>query len=193
MDRELFKRRLRMVRLLASGNSLHVVVETLSREFNCAAKVLYTDYERMGSWAPVVEQDKQLAAIIRGRLDLLCREAMDLMMAGGENSQLSVKEKLAKVGAINAVLKITMEQARLAQELGIIECKPLEVQETVVSGAATPFEADPILRQAIINSIEQQRAEKQAAQEALEKKKETAGQQQAAGAKPDQATSQANA
>ena len=41
---ELFRRRQRMLRLLAIGNGLKVVVETISKEFNVPKKTIYSDH-----------------------------------------------------------------------------------------------------------------------------------------------------
>ena len=128
----LFRRRLRMARLLAMNTSLHVVVETLSKEFDVSPAAIYKDHANMHVWSHVIEQDKQLTAIFRARLGLLSREALGLAMEGKENNQkpLTVKDKFVKIGAINSALKVTDREISLAQELGLIERKPLEVEST---------------------------------------------------------------
>lgn len=120
-----------MVRLIAVGNSLSAVVQTLASEFKCSERAIYKDYEQMATWAHAIEQDKQLTTILRARLDYLNREAMGLLSDGGDGRQLSVKEKFVKIGALNTALKITIEQIKLGQELGLIERKPevIEVKE----------------------------------------------------------------
>lgn len=128
----MFKRRQRMVRLIAVGNSLSAVVQTLASEFKCSQKAIYKDYEKMDTWAHSIEQDKQLTTVLRARLDYLNREALGLLSDCGDGRQLSVKEKFVKIGALNTALKITIEQIKLGQELGFIERKPevIEVKET---------------------------------------------------------------
>ena len=55
-----------------------------------------------------------------------------LAMEGKESNQkpLTVKDKFVKIGAINSALKVTDREISLAQELGLIERKPLEVEST---------------------------------------------------------------
>lgn len=127
MNETLFRRRLRMARLLAMHTSLHVVVETLSKEFGVTPRAIYKDHECMHVWSHAIEQDKQLTAIFRARLGLLSREALAMAM---ENKGQNVKDKFVKIGAINSALKVTDREISLAQELGLIERKPLEVEST---------------------------------------------------------------
>jgi predicted nucleic acid-binding protein len=152
----LFRRRLRMARLLAMNTSLNVVVETLSKEFNVTTKAIYKDHVNMDVWSHAIEQDKQLTAILRARLGLLSREALTLAMEN--KGQLTVKDKFVKIGAINTALKVTDREIQYAQELGLIERKPLEINEKL--SVVTPFEADPMLREALLDSIVKQKAEK---------------------------------
>ena len=123
----LFRRRLRMSRMLAMNNSLHVVVETLSKEFDVTPQAIYHDHANMHVWSHEIEQDKQLTAILRARLGLLSREALSLAM---DTSGKNVKDKFVKIGAINSALKVTDREISLAQELGLVERKPLEVEST---------------------------------------------------------------
>ncbi len=124
----LFRRRLRMSRMLAMNNSLHVVVETLSKEFNVTPQAIYHDHANMHVWSHEIEQDKQLTAILRARLGLLSREALSLAMETTKNP--NVRDKFVKIGAINSALKVTDREISLAQELGLVERKPLEVEST---------------------------------------------------------------
>ena len=132
MNETLFRRRLRMARMLAMNISLHVVVETLSKEFGVSPRAIYKDHECMHVWSHAIEQDKQLTGIFRARLRLLSNEALVLAMEGKESNQkpLTVKDKFVKIGAINSALKVTDREISLAQELGLIERKPLEVEST---------------------------------------------------------------
>jgi hypothetical protein len=156
----LFRRRQRMVRLIAMGNGLSAVIQALSSEFKCSAKAIYKDYEKMDTWAHAIEQDKQLTTILRARLDFLNREAMALLTEDGDKKPLSVKDKFVKIGALNTSLKITVEQIKLAQELGLVERKPEVIQSAV--SLAMPFEASPEIRAAYVKFAEEQRAEKDA-------------------------------
>jgi len=122
----LFRRRLRMARLLAMHTSLHVVVETLSKEFGVSPQAIYKDHECMHVWSHAIEQDKQLTGIFRARLGLLSREALAMAMENKKDQ--NVKDKFVKIGAINSALKVTDREISLAQELGLIERKPLEVE-----------------------------------------------------------------
>lgn len=115
----------------------------------------------MNSWAHAIEQDKQLTTILRARLDFLNREAMGLLTEGGDSKSLGVKDKFVKIGALNTALKITVEQIRLAQELGLVERKPEVIQSAV--SLSMPFEASPEIRSAYTKFAEAQRAEKDAA------------------------------
>jgi hypothetical protein len=157
---ELFKRRQRMVRLIAVGNSLSAVVQTLASEFKCSERAIYKDYEQMTTWAHAIEQDKQLTTILRARLDFLNREAMGLLTDDGDKKSLSVKDKFVKIGALNTSLKITVEQIKLAQELGLVERKPEVIQSAV--SLVMPFEASPEIKAAYAKFAEEQRAEKDA-------------------------------
>lgn len=156
MNEKIFRRRSRMLRMLAMGNSLNVVVETLSKDFECSVDRIYYDHANMRDWVQAIEQNKQLTTILKARLELLNREAMALMMqATGE----AAKDKFVKIGAINTALKITVEEFRIAQELGLVERKPLEVNQHL--SVVTPFEADPMLRAALLSSAAKQRTEKE--------------------------------
>lgn len=157
---DLIRRRRRMLTLLGLGNSLQAVVSALAKEFNRKEVTIYADYERISTWAPVVEQDEVLTALIKARLDYLNREALE-MMQNIENKGSTVKEKLIKLGAINSVLKITVEQIKLGQELGLIERKPDVIQSAV--SISMPFEAAPEIKAAYAKLAEEQRAEKEAA------------------------------
>jgi hypothetical protein len=81
----------------------------------------------MKTWANAIEQNKQLTTILRARLELLNKEAMIVML---EATGAAVKDKWVKIGAINTALKITVEQIKLSQELGLIERKPVEIKST---------------------------------------------------------------
>jgi hypothetical protein len=149
-----------MVRLIAMGNSLSAVVQALSSEFKCSARAIYKDYKQMNSWAHAIEQDKQLTTILRARLDFLNREAMGLLTEGGDSKSLGVKDKFVKIGALNTALKITVEQIKLAQELGLVERKPEVIQSAV--SLSMPFEASPEIKSAYTKFAQAQRAEKDA-------------------------------
>ena len=114
--------------MLAMNNSLHVVVETLSKEFDVTPQAIYHDHANMHVWSHEIEQDKQLTAILRARLGLLSREALALAMETKKDQ--NVKDKFVKIGAINSALKVTDREISLAQELGLVERKPLEVEST---------------------------------------------------------------
>jgi hypothetical protein len=153
-----------MVRLIAVGNNLSAVVQSLASEFKCSERAIYKDYEQMDTWAHAIEQDKQLTTILRARLDYLNREAMGLLTEDGDKKPLSVKDKFVKIGALNTSLKITVEQIRLAQELGLVERKPEVIQSAV--SLVMPFEASPEIKAAYTKFAEEQRAEKDAATKA---------------------------
>jgi len=143
--------------MLAMNTSLNVVVETLSKEFNVTPQTIYLDHANMHVWAHVVEQDKQLTIIFRARLGLLSREALAMAMEN-KGGQLNAKDKFVKIGAINTALKVTDREISLAQELGLVERKPLELDQKL--SVATPFEADPMLREALLASAAKQKVEK---------------------------------
>ena len=162
MRDELFRRRQRMLRLLAIGNSLKVVVETISKEYNVPKKTVYSDYYNMQKWAHILQQDKQLCSLVRERLDLLNRELLGMMLeieSVGEK-KASVKERFLKVNAAVAVLKVVQEQIKLGQNLGLIEKKPEVIQSAV--SLSMPFEASPEIKAAYTKFAEAQRADKDA-------------------------------
>lgn len=172
MKAELIRRRRRMLTLLGLGNSLQAVVSALAEEFNCKEATLYADYERISTWSPVVELDQALTALVKARLDYLNREALELMQSI-QNKGSTVKEKLIKLGAINAALKITAEQIKLGQELGLIERKP--EAEVAYGSMSMPFECDPDIKRVLLERAEEQRAEKARREAAAaEKAKSTA-------------------
>jgi NADPH-dependent glutamate synthase beta subunit-like oxidoreductase len=164
MDSELFKRRQRMLRLLSVGNSLNAVVQTLSAEFHVSEWVIYKDHKRMKTWVHNFEQDEALSSILRARLDYLNREAMGLLTEGDSNKPLTAKDRFVKIGALNTALRITVEQIRLAQELGLVERKPEVIQSAI--SLNMPFEASPEIKAAYAKFAEAQRAEKDAATKA---------------------------
>ena len=145
MNANLVRRRRRMLTLLGLGNSLQSVVLALAKEFNCKEATLYADYERIPTWAPIIEQDEILTAMVKARMDYLNREAMD-MMHDIENRASTVNEKLIKLGAINSVLKMTVEQIKLGQALGLIERKPEIIQPPL--RLSLPFMMNPDIKAA---------------------------------------------
>jgi hypothetical protein len=151
-----------MLRLLAIGNSLKVVVETISKEYNVPKKTVYSDYYNMQKWAHILQQDKQLCSLVRERLDLLNRELLGMMLeieSIGEK-KASVKERFLKVNTAVAILKVVQEQIKLGQNLGLIEKKPEVIQSAV--SLSMPFEASPEIRAAYTKFAEAQRADKDA-------------------------------
>lgn len=116
--------------MLAMGYLPSVVVETLSKEYNCSAAAICRDYARLNVWAHVVGRDIESTIILRDVLD----------EANGE------------------ALKVTVAQIGLVQELGLLGRKRLNTKEKL--SVATPFEADPMLREALLDSIVKQKAEK---------------------------------
>jgi len=165
---DLIRRRRRMLTLLGLGNSLQAVVSALAEEFNCKEATLYADYERISTWAPVVEQDQALTAMIKARLDYLNREALEIMQSI-QNNGSTVKEKLIKIGAINAALKITAEQIKLGQELGLIEKKTMEIISNF-HPIEMPFTCDPDIKRLLLERAEEQRAEKARREAATDEK-----------------------
>jgi hypothetical protein len=128
-----------MAQMLAMHISLHVVVESLSKEFDVTPRAIYLDHENMHVWSHAIEQDKQLTGILRARLRLLSREALGLAMETKKDS--NVKDKFVKIGAINTALKVTDREIQYAQELGLIERKPMEIESNITL-SGTPFDQD---------------------------------------------------
>ncbi len=100
--------------------------------------------------------------MVKARLDYLNREAVDVMQSI-ENRASTVNEKLIKLGAINSVLKITIEQIKLGRELGLIggktevfQCAPMTM----------PFMMNPDIKAAWDKLAAEQRAAKEAAEKA---------------------------
>jgi hypothetical protein len=124
------RRRLKMLRLLARGYSASVVVEILSKEYNCSAAAICRDYNRVNDWANCVSKDMEFTSILRN---------------------ISEKDN-------GKALKVTVQQIGLVQELGLLGRKSLKIKEKFP--VATPFEADPVLREALLDSIAKQKAEK---------------------------------
>ncbi len=139
MKTKLYKRRRRMLVLLGLGNSKQAVVETLAKEEGCSEAAIYADYERMSTWVHAIEEDENLSSLLRARLEYVNREAVELLQSIKTDSS-GIKEKFVKIGALNTVLKVTQEQIKLGQELGLIERKPVEV---VTNALGMPWAADP--------------------------------------------------
>ncbi len=144
--------------MLAMGYSLKVIVETLSKEYNCLPETIYHDYSSMHVWVHVVEPDKQLTSILRARLNQINDEALALRMENDGEQKLNTKDKIAKICALKSALKGMVEQVRLTQELRLEKCKRLEISEKL--SAVTPFEADPMLKEALLASVAKQKIEK---------------------------------
>jgi predicted DNA-binding protein YlxM (UPF0122 family) len=166
---ELRKRRSRMVNLIAMGNGLDAIVDALSDEFKVSKVAIYADYERMEMWVHDLQADEQLCAKLKQRLEFLNRTAIDMLLdlnssKDGKKRQLTVNEQFVKIGTINAILKVTVEQIKLGQELGLIERKPEVIQSAV--SLSLPFESSPEIRAAYVKFAEAQRAEKDAATKA---------------------------
>lgn len=156
MKDELFKRRQRMLRLLAVGTSPKVVVEILNKEFDVPKKTIYADYYKINDWAHIMQQDDQLSSILREHLDLLSRELLGVMLESGPfgDKKSCVKERVLKVNAANAALKVVQEQIKLGQNLGLIERKP---EEALIYGAVgMPFACDPEIKKALIAETKRQ-------------------------------------
>jgi hypothetical protein len=126
-----------MVAHLSMGNSLEATIEALSVEFKVSKPALYADYERMETWVHDIQADQVLCSKLKQRLEFLNRTALDMLLdlnssGDGKKRQLSVKEQFVKIGAINTVLRVTQEQIKLGQELGLIERKPevIEINQT---------------------------------------------------------------
>lgn len=165
MKPELRKRRSRMVNLIAVGNGLDAIVDVLSEEFKVSKAAIYADYERMETWVHDLQADEQLCAKLKQRLEFLNRTAIDMLLglnssADGKKRQLSLKEQFVKIGVINAILKVTVVQIRLGQELGLIERKPEVIQSAI--SLVMPFESSPEIKVAYAKFAEAQRAEKDA-------------------------------
>jgi hypothetical protein len=94
--------------------------------------------------------------MVKARLDYLNREALEIMQSI-QNKGSTVKEKLIKLGAINAVLKITAEQIKLGLELGLIERKTEVFQWAPMT---MPFMMIPEIKADYERKAEEQRAEK---------------------------------
>jgi hypothetical protein len=156
-----------MLRLLAMGYAKDVVFERVAQEFGCKVWVVAKDYQRMPTWIHSIEQNEQLCHILRERLDLFNREAFGLML-DWDKKDLSVTEKFVKIAALNCALKITVEQIKLAQLLGLIECRA-EVVENKVS-LNMPFMAIPEIAAAYAQLAQVQAAEKAALDKAVSEK-----------------------
>jgi hypothetical protein len=130
LNEVIFRRRLRMLRLLARGSSPSVVVETLSKEYNCSAAAVCRDYARLNVWAYAVGEDMESNSVLGDILD----------------------------GDDGGALKFIVEQIGLVQELGLLGAMSLKIKEKFP--VVTPFEADPVLREALFDSIIKQKAEK---------------------------------
>lgn len=169
MKPELRRRRLRMVNLIAMGNGLDAIVDALSAEFKVSRKTIYSDYERMETWVHELQADEQLCAKLKQRLEFLNRTAIDMLLElnsseDGKKRRLTLKEQFVKIGIINAILRVTMAQIRLGQELGLIERRPEVIQSAV--SLSMPFEASPEIQAAYAKFAEVQKADKDAVAEA---------------------------
>ena len=156
------------MRLLAAGNSLNVVVSTVSKEFGCSESAIYRDYANISQWAGEFNQDKQAVSVLRVRLETLFRDSVEARNEAGE------KNLCAKIGAINSALKITKEQIKLAAILGLLESKPVEVAQSFPT--SMPFEALPEIKEAFRRAAEAQKAEN--AQKAEKAKKDAKDQEE---------------
>lgn len=92
LNEALFRRRLKMLRMLAMGYWPSVVVETLWKENNCTPQTIYRDYANMPLWAHVVEQDKGFTSILRARLDHINSKVLALKMEN-TGTQFSTKDR----------------------------------------------------------------------------------------------------
>jgi hypothetical protein len=130
LNDDVCRRRLRMLRLLARGTAPSIVVEALAKEFNCSAATVCHDYARLNVWAYVLSQDDESTIILGSVLDR---------------------------GKVEA-LRVTVERIGLFQELGLLEGERSKIKEKLPM--STPFESDPVLREALLDCIAKQKAEK---------------------------------
>jgi hypothetical protein len=95
-----------------------------------------------------------LTFILRERLEILFREAIEIVL------NESINNDYVKIAAINTALKITKEQIKLGFALGLIKRKAPEINQN--PPLRMPFEFNPVIMQALAESVKQQRAEKKA-------------------------------
>ncbi len=162
-DRRLYERRLRTLQLLAIYNSIKTAVTIVAQEFHCSEWAVYKDISRMEKWVGSLRQDRAIAEKLQSRMEFYSGEANMLVLNDKPGDQLSVRDKFVKIAALNVALRITVEQKKFAQELGWIQCKPIEFK---ISNDHMPFEAVPEVAAVYQKMFEQQKAEKDAAAKA---------------------------
>ena len=160
MDKALFERRVAHIRLLGATNNLQAIVRQLSQEFHCSEKAIYSDHYRIDKWESQVTYEVAIAAELKARYRLFSRRAMDLVLDD------AIQNPSVKIAAIHAGLAATRDQAKFSQDLGILKRAPIEIQNLSV---LPPCEADPVLKEAMMISLEKQRKEKQAMLAATQK------------------------
>ena len=152
VNEKLFRRRRDMLRLLSMGNSTLAVFSNLSEVYGVSKAAIRRDYNRMDTWLP---EFLVLQGVLVTRLDMINREAMDKMV-NSKNESIGIR-------AGELALKATMSQSKLVMEYQNGRNKSFDPASLSIT---TPFEADPILRQALEFEIEKQKAEKEAREKA---------------------------
>ena len=125
-------RRLELLKLEGLGFSKAEVVNELSRKMSCTKRVVYKDFETREIWQPVLQSVVEPKAVlfkVINRYEQIYRQAsMRFLTASNE---------LAKLGALNIMLKANMllnETAVLPEVLGRLR----ELEDKASKGVFVP-------------------------------------------------------
>lgn len=125
-NKELLERRTKMLRDKGRGVSLKVLVESLSKKYGIAEKTIYNDWAKRSEWAPQISQrsdpnmlDEQFAGLKQ-------------ILAAAWALSISADNDSAKVGALRLAQDTHLKIIDLQQSLGIVEKKPIEMQQKII-------------------------------------------------------------
>jgi hypothetical protein len=156
------KRRLELLKLEGEGLSQAEIVKELKTRTGCSARTVYNDFETRAVWQPTLQsltKPDDLLLKILNRYEHAYRLACELFK--------SSSHPLVKLGCLNTMLKANssirevtnVHNTLFLTSARLIESKPLELDEKL--SAATKFEDDPKLRKALLQSIAEQKSEKE--------------------------------
>ncbi len=118
---DVVSRRLELLKLEGLGLSQAEILKQLCKNYGCAERTVYNDFEIRASWQPTLQgvnksQDWVLKTLNRD--EQIYRQASRILH--------SESNPLVQLGALNTMLKANSSM----REIAAVSCKPLEVEST---------------------------------------------------------------
>lgn len=156
--------RMQIIQKAAKGQSIMSIGRDLAKTYGSQGVTCISvmrDWHRRDRWLPVVlkltKPDAALNSLL-AQLETATREAWVVYGLAKQKKNLN-----AAVGAISQVAKISQATIELLQSLGKLTKAQDELMLTINT---TPFDADPQMKQLLIDAATKQKLDKDAQQEA---------------------------